>query len=86
MAECSFNTIISGIEYPALWGASASQGVLLYFAHWLVSLRSLMAMMLFCSKREEQADCHYRYSYNRPHRLLISKTRVVSNTDDIGPK
>ncbi len=45
-----------------------------------------MAMMLFRSKREEQADCHYRYSYNRPYRLVISKTRVVSNTDDIGQK
>ena len=44
------------------------------------------AMMLFRSKREEKADCRYRCSCNRPHRLLVSKTRVVSNTDDIGQK
>ena len=43
-------------------------------------------MMLFRSKREEQADCRYRYSCNRPHRLLGSKTRVGSNTDHIGQK
>jgi hypothetical protein len=45
-----------------------------------------MAIMLFRSKREEQTDCRYRYSCNRPHRLLVSKTSVVSNTDHIGQK
>ena len=42
------------------------------------------AMMLFCSKREDEADYHYHYSCNRPHCLLLPKTRVVSNADDIG--
>ena len=46
-----------------------------------------MEMMLFrSSTREEKADCRYRYSCNRPHRLLVSKTSVVSKTDDIGQK
>ena len=30
MAECKFNTLIPGIEHPALWGASASQGVFIW--------------------------------------------------------
>ena len=45
-----------------------------------------MATMLFPSTHEDEADCRYHYSCNRAHRLLVSKTRVVSNTDDIGQK
>ena len=46
----------------------------------------MKGMMLFRSKREEYADCHYYYSCNCPRSLLHPKARVVSNTDDIGQK
>jgi hypothetical protein len=47
---------------------------------------STPAMTLFRSRREYEADYHYHDSCNRPHRLLIAKTRIVFGPVDIGQK
>jgi len=70
--SCSIN---SSIEYPALWGASASEEVLLYFdplASWLdertlhISYSSNLTVI--------SLPFRYNYSQNTRHELLLRES------------